>query len=80
MIESAKKEVFGHFLEFGLLDRVGIAYFLSLLNILNIGLIPYCFKIGLNPYCLPSVFSSEFILVDCQFSTFPFGYCLTLEG
>ena len=47
---------------------------------LNIGLIPYCFKIGLNPYCLPSVFSLEFILVDCQFSTFPFGYCLTQEG
>ena len=48
---------------------------------LNIGLIPYCFKIGLNPYCLPSVFSSEFILVDCaiQYSS-PSEYCLTEEG
>ena len=26
MIQSAKNEVFGHFLEFGLLDRLDIAY------------------------------------------------------
>ena len=26
MIQRAKKEVFGHFLEFGLLDRLDIAY------------------------------------------------------
>ena len=26
MIQIAKKEVFGHFLEFGLLDRLDIAY------------------------------------------------------
>ena len=26
MAQRAKKEVFGHFLEFGLLDRPGIAY------------------------------------------------------
>ena len=50
MIESAKKEVFGHFLEFALLDQVGIAYFLRQLNILNIGLIPYCFKIYYTQY------------------------------
>ena len=49
---------------------------LRLLNILNIGLIPYCFKIGLNPYCLPSVFSLEFILVDCLPSVFSFEFIL----
>ena len=27
MIQRAKKEVFGHFLDFGLLDRLNIAYF-----------------------------------------------------
>ena len=39
MIQSAKKEVFGHFLEFGLLDRVNIAYCDSTNNVFQLSAI-----------------------------------------
>ena len=46
MIQSAKNEVFGHFLEFGLLDRLDIAYFdgtkcFLLLNLCSNGIVSH---------------------------------------
>ena len=37
MIQSAKNEVFGHYLEFGLLDQLDIAYYDMTIRFLTFG-------------------------------------------